>query len=1208
MGASAAVHPTDPTLQDYGLGKLDDTSAESVCKHLASCPDCERRVAELSSDEFLGRLQNARVKSDKSAAGWSPFGVSSTESACGAVVPPPPVDTLPPELVDHADYEIVREIGRGGMGVVYLARNKLMGRLEVLKVVGGQLIERPGVRDRFLREVQSAAKLQHRNIVSAYSAVRLGESIVLAMEYIDGEDLAKMVKSRGPLPVVHACYFIYQAALGLQHAHERGMVHRDIKPANLIFATEGKKGVVKVLDFGLAKVTSEGQADSGLTREGQMLGTPDYIAPEQIRDAQSADIRADIYSLGCTFYYLLTGGPPFRGEHLWDLYQAHFSMDASPLNLVRPEVPVELAAVVAKMMAKEPRRRFQTPGEVAQALTPFFKKGSAPVKGATTEISQAGEPEAKQPMRGAVSVPPRPAVERAPAPVSEARKPGPRQQGSILEGLIDLRQTEPLFDTILDTPGPVAVPEASRQTPRPWSTTVEKLSRFGPRVWWAAAGVLLLGLVVASAAVVLRVKTANGTIVLENVPENAVVEVDGDRITVTPTVGEPLKIDAPAGKHGLVVRRGNLVLLVESVTLEAGKPFKHKLTARLEPPVIERPGKIDLSPNTTQRSDPGPPVKTPSSQDSITNSIGMTLKLIPAGEFMMGSPGNDKDAGIEEKPQHRVRISKSFYLGVYEVTQAQFKMENNPSAFSPNGDGKDKVAGQSTDQYPAEGVSWFDAVLFCNKLSAKEGRRPFYEIDDKDVRVPDWNGPGYRLPTEAEWEYACRANASTPTRYSFGDDAAQLGEYGWFQFNSSRPHPVGRKKPNGFGLHDMHGNVSEWCWDWYGEGYYKQSREDDPTGPAPALAPGLWRLIRGGSSDFGPNLVRAASRNWGEPSAPYKNGDGSPVYRDMHVGFRLARDKITARLEPPVVERAGKIDLPPDATQRSDAGPAVKAPSSQDSITNSIGMTLKLIPAGEFMMGSPDNDKDARSEEKPQHRVRISKSFYLGVYEVTQAQYKAVIENNPSALSPNGDGKDKVAGQSTDQYPVAGVSWFDAVTFCNKLSAKEGRRPFYVIDDKDVQVRDWNGPGYRLPTEAEWEYACRANAPTPTRYSFGDDAAQLGEYGWLQFNSSRPHPVGKKKPNGFGLHDMYGNVAEWCWDWYGEGYYKQSREDDPTGPAAGPAADLCRVIRGGGCGVYPQFARSAWRNRVGPAGVYGNGPGEWDLNLGFRLAVGQSER
>ena len=123
-----------------------------------------------------------------------------------------------------------------------------------------------------------------------------------------------------------------------------------------------------------------------------MVGTPDYIAPEQIRDAKSADIRADIYSLGCTLYYLLTGGPPFRGEHLWDVYQAHFSMQAAPLNLVRPEVPVELAAVVAKMMAKEPGRRFQTPGEVAQALMPFFKPAGAATPGTATEYPKTGHP------------------------------------------------------------------------------------------------------------------------------------------------------------------------------------------------------------------------------------------------------------------------------------------------------------------------------------------------------------------------------------------------------------------------------------------------------------------------------------------------------------------------------------------------------------------------------------------------------------------------------------------------------------------------------------------------------------------------------------------------------------------------------------------------------------------------------------------------
>ena len=189
-------------------------------------------------------------------------------------------------LADHPDYEILRELGRGGMGVVYLAQNRLMGRMEVLKVVGSHLINRGGVLDRFLAEIRHAARLHHPNIVTAYSALRLGESLVLAMEYVDGLDLSKLVKARGPLPVAHACNYVQQAALGLQHAHEHGMVHRDIKPSNLMLARQGNRAVIKVLDFGLAKVRSEGRVDGGLTHEGQMLGTPDYIAPEQISDAR----------------------------------------------------------------------------------------------------------------------------------------------------------------------------------------------------------------------------------------------------------------------------------------------------------------------------------------------------------------------------------------------------------------------------------------------------------------------------------------------------------------------------------------------------------------------------------------------------------------------------------------------------------------------------------------------------------------------------------------------------------------------------------------------------------------------------------------------------------------------------------------------------------------------------------------------------------
>ncbi len=326
MNPPASLHPTDQTLQAFGLGKLDESAAEAVGKHVEECDDCRRRAGEISGDSFLMKLRDARGSA--SVAGRPNPKASATAA-----------DSLPPELANHPDYEVVRELGRGGMGVVYLAENTLMGRLEVLKVVGRHLVEQPSVLDRFLREIRSAAKLQHPNIVSAYAAMRLGEGVVLAMEYVEGEDLAQLVKAKGPLPVANACYFIYQAAMGLQHAHEQGDGPPRHQAGQPDPGPRGEEGDVKVLDFGLAKATSEEQVDYGLTHEGQMLGTPDYIAPEQMLDAQKADIRADIYSLGCTLYYLLSGGPPFHGDQPVRPVAGPSLDGRQPLNLVRPEVP-----------------------------------------------------------------------------------------------------------------------------------------------------------------------------------------------------------------------------------------------------------------------------------------------------------------------------------------------------------------------------------------------------------------------------------------------------------------------------------------------------------------------------------------------------------------------------------------------------------------------------------------------------------------------------------------------------------------------------------------------------------------------------------------------------------------------------------------------------------------------------------------------------
>jgi serine/threonine protein kinase len=471
-------HPTDQTLHAYGLGKLDDASAESVNMHLEGCPACSRRVAELSADSFLGRLRDVQGRSEP-----PPPVVSSTTGRPGQPgerqsPSPSATGTLPPGLADHPDYEILRELGRGGMGVVYLAQNKLMGRYEVLKVVSGHLVKRSGVLDRFLGEIRNAAKLHHPNIVTAFSALRFGEDLVLSMEYVEGFDLSRVVKAKGPLPVATACSYVHQAALGLQHAHEQGMVHRDIKPSNLMLARLGNRAVVKILDFGLAKVQREQSPAGTLTQAGQLLGTPAYMAPEQTSDPRRVDTRADVYSLGCTLYYLLTRNPPFQGANLYDMLQAHQSMEAMPLNLARPDIPVQLAIVVATMMAKDPERRFQTPAEVAQALAPFLKRESPASQGSMPEISRPDAASRPELSRATGWVAGQPAVSRQEAsPPSRQKSTIPTESDSGWDTLIEIKQEADLSEEVR------AMHEAQRS--RTW-------------LWPAAAGVLvLLGLAVA---------------------------------------------------------------------------------------------------------------------------------------------------------------------------------------------------------------------------------------------------------------------------------------------------------------------------------------------------------------------------------------------------------------------------------------------------------------------------------------------------------------------------------------------------------------------------------------------------------------------------------------------------------------------------------------------------------------------------------------
>ncbi len=279
-------------------------------------------------------------------------------------------------------YVLLERLGQGAMGQVYKARHRLMDRLVAVKVIRAERLGNAQAVSRFQREIQAAAKLSHPHVIIAHDASQAGGMYYLVMEYVEGADLDRLVRQRGPLPAAEACEYVRQAALGLQHAHERGLVHRDVKPSNLLAATDG---TVKVLDLGLARLRhslAEEEAGGRLTREGSAMGTPDYMAPEQALDATTADIRADVYSLGCTLYHLLTGRPPFPGGTLAEKILKHQQAEPEPLEQVRGDLPAGLPAVVRTMMAKRPADRYQTPAAAAAALAPFAHAVAGPIPAA----------------------------------------------------------------------------------------------------------------------------------------------------------------------------------------------------------------------------------------------------------------------------------------------------------------------------------------------------------------------------------------------------------------------------------------------------------------------------------------------------------------------------------------------------------------------------------------------------------------------------------------------------------------------------------------------------------------------------------------------------------------------------------------------------------------------------------------------------------
>jgi eukaryotic-like serine/threonine-protein kinase len=368
------------------MGELPPERVAEIVLHLSNCSKCEATYQQGAADQESEReTLEVRLKDTHSDPGQHHSGDTRTKMArkvepaarpaprmeAAVGLAPAQPQAAPAAPLRLGPYEVKERIGGGGMGTVYRAFHVKLKKWVALKVVRSDWLGDAQTVIRFQREMEAVGRLDHPNIVRATDAGEEGGVHYLVMEWVDGTDLANLVWFCGPLPVADACALIRQAAAALQCAHLQGLVHRDIKPSNLLLS---KQGVLKLLDLGLARLVGQLDGSAEVTMHGQMMGTADYTAPEQWVSSHDVDIRADIYSLGCTLYNLLTGRPPFTGaEYDSPLKKmaAHLQITPLPVRRLRADVPEGLAVVLTRLLAKKPGERYSSPAEVEQALEPF---------------------------------------------------------------------------------------------------------------------------------------------------------------------------------------------------------------------------------------------------------------------------------------------------------------------------------------------------------------------------------------------------------------------------------------------------------------------------------------------------------------------------------------------------------------------------------------------------------------------------------------------------------------------------------------------------------------------------------------------------------------------------------------------------------------------------------------------------------------------
>ena len=1142
--------------------------------------------------------------------------------------------TRPGWLGRLAHYEIEHILGRGAFGIVVKAFDEKLHRVVAIKLMNPDLASTSPPRKRFLREARTAAAVRNEYIVGIY-AVEEEPLPYLVMEYVPGMTLQQRLDQDGPLELSEILRIGQQVASGLAAAHAANLIHRDIKPSNILLEG-GIENRAKISDFGLARAVD----DASLTSSGLIAGTPMYMAPEQAR-GDVLDHRADLFSLGSVLYQMASGRPPFRASNTVAVLKRVCDDVPRPIDDVIPGTAGWLCSIIMRLLEKKPADRFQTAKEVAD----LFARCQAELQlnGKVTCVQSSNLAPRDEPSSTARASDSRPSLDQSASPTARTQPSATGQGSSRRSETATLKLPSILYGIMLGVmmllpilfgkqlssyvdawiwPAIPALPSPADSVGLEFDGKDDFVSI--EAVDWSYPQFTIEAFVRSAR------DSDNGTIVYlgsggeklewmslyDDHPADPGKRLSGAAIKgKTPFANTSAPFTAGARQHRVLVFDGRYMHYYVNGIWQAkrfaeaheGLMWKMK-NLRIACDGSERrffQGRIDqvrISRIARYNANFAPVT----SLDSDDSTLALYNFNEGTGEVLKDASGNGHDG----------RIVGAKWVKPAPDTQTSTvppSPELADSALKFDGQIETQVDIPSIEIVEGQPITlegFFTPQGLCYN---REGYQQFMGTSYHSLHVPPqgdgswrwvWTFGRERNDAGLRWCDGPRCMEQSRVHIACIHDNGELRIY----FDGTRVcatrdsiNPLTKNDKSsdfkiGAGFMGRIDEVRVSRIARYQDDFIPQIRfdVDDNTIALYHFDEGTGDILKDASGNGHDGKIVGAT--W----VNSKSGDliskpNSPSSEISNLKSQLSNSSTGWHGWP---TDAPAPAIAPFSTEQAKQHQEAWAKYLNIPVeyTNSIGMKFRLIPPGEFTMGSSPEEiaaalKDVKSNDKhwqeciqseaPQHKVILTQPFYLGVNEVTQAEYEQVIGTNPSYFAAMGMGKDAVAGLVTANHPVETVSWNDAAEFCEKLSNQEQLKPFYFRADETITPLD--GTGYRLPSEAEWEFACRAG--TTTKFWISDKDQDLVLAGWFGRNAkSRTHAVGDLKANPLGLHDMHGNVWEWVQDAWDKTCYGQFQDKAAINPSYLRSADPQHLLRGGDWFNASFHCRSSHRNSFDTTG------------------------